>query len=122
MLLVASACLYLKSNILFLILPILLISGCDQFSRFNYENYNCGNNSTGINEIILGKVKKGSNVKLNYNKSYNASVEINKVSGKEVLITFKNKNVSINRDTASLTVKENNKVTIIECKLSKFKM
>ena len=112
----------IKNNILFLILPILVISGCDQFSRFNYENYNCGNNSTGINEIILGKVKKGSNVKLKYNQFYNASVEINKVSGREVLITFKNKNVRINRDTASLTVKENNKVTIIECKLSKFKM
>ena len=112
----------IKNNILFLILPILLISGCDQFSRFNYENYNCGNNSTGINEIILEKVKKGSNVKLKYNQSYNASVEIKKVSGREVLITFKNKNVRINRDTASLTVKENNKVTIIECKLSKFKM
>ena len=48
----------IKNNILFLILPILIISGCDQFSRFNYENYNCGNNSTGINEIILGKVKR----------------------------------------------------------------
>ena len=112
----------IKINILFLILPILIISGCDQFSRFNYEIYNCGNNSTGINEIIFGKVKKGLNVKLKYDQSYNASVEISKVSGKEVLITFKNKNVRINRDTASLTVKENNKVTIIECKLSKFKM
>ena len=112
----------IKNKILFLILPIVLISGCDQFSRFNYENYNCGNNSTGINEIILEKVKKGSNVKLKYNQSYNASVEINKVSGKEVLITFKNKNIRINRDTASLTVKEKNKVTIVECKLSKFKM
>ena len=112
----------IKNNILFLILPTLIISGCDQFSRFNYENYNCGNNSTRINEIILGKVKKGSSVKLKYNQSYDASVEINKVLGKEVLITFKNKNVRINRDTASLIVKENNKVTIIECKLSKFKM
>ena len=112
----------IKNNILLLILPTLIISGCDQFSRFNYENYNCGNNSTGINEIILEKVKKGSNVKLKFNQFYNASVEINKVSGKEILITFKNKNVRINRDTASLAVKENNKVTIIECKLSKFKM
>ena len=112
----------IKNKILFFILSIVLISGCDQFSRFNYENYNCGNNSTGVNEIILGKVKKGSNVKLKYNLSYNASVEINNVSEKEVLITFKNKNVLINRDTASLTIKENNKVTIIECKLSKFKM
>ena len=105
-----------------MILPIVLISGCDQFSRFNYENYNCGNNSTGINEIILEKVKKGSNVKLKYNQSYNAQVKIDKVSGKEVLFNFKNKNVRINRDTSSLTIKENNKVTIIECKLSKFKM
>ena len=101
---------------------MLIISGCDQFSRFNYENYNCGNNSTGINEIILEKVKKGSNVKLKYNQSYNAQVKIDKVSGKEVLFNFKNKNVRINRDTSSLTIKENNKVTIIECKLSKFKM
>ena len=112
----------IKNNILFLILRIFIISGCDQFSRFNYENYNCGNNSTGINEIILGKVKKGSNVKLKYNQSYSASVEINKVLGREVLITFKNKNVRINRDTASLSIKENNKITIIDCKLSKFKM
>ena len=112
----------IKNNILFLILPVVFISGCDQFSRFNYENYSCGNNSTGINEIILEKVKKGSNVKLKYNQFYNAQVKIDKVSGKEVLFNFKNKNVRINRDTASLTIKENNKVTIIECKLSKFKM
>ena len=112
----------IKNNILFLILLIVLISGCDQFSRFNYENYNCGNNSTGINEIILEKVKKGSNVKLKYNQSYNDQVKIEKVSGKEVLFTFKNKIARINRDTASLSIKENNNVTIIECKLTKFKM
>ena len=112
----------IKNNILFLILPIFIISGCDQFSRFNYENYNCGNNSTGINEIILEKVKKGSNVKLKYNQSYNDQVKIDKVAGKEVLFTFKNKIARINRDTASLSIKENNKVTIIECKLTKFKM
>ena len=112
----------IKNNILFLILLIVLISGCDQFSRFSYENYNCGNNSTGINEIILEKVKKGSNVKLKYNQSYNDHVKIDKVAGKEVLFTFKNKIARINRDTASLSIKENNKVTIIECKLTKFKM
>ena len=112
----------IKNNILFLILLIVLVSGCDQFSRFNYENYNCGNNSTGINEIILEKVKKGSNVKLKYNQSYNDQVKIDKVSGKEVLFTFKNKIARINRDTASLLIKENNKLTIIECKLTKFKM
>ena len=112
----------IKNKILFLILLIVLISGCDQFSRFNYENYNCRNNSTGINEIILEKVKKGSNVKLKYNQSYNAQVKIDKVLEKEVLFTFKNKNVRINRDTAILSIRENNKVTIIECNLSKFKM
>ena len=49
---------------------------------------NCGKGRGGRVRPILGKVKKGSNVKLKYNQSYNASVEINKVLGKEVLITF----------------------------------
>ena len=42
----------IKNNILFSILPIILISGCDQFSRFNYENYG-GTPILGLNKSVV---------------------------------------------------------------------
>ena len=110
-----------KNNFSFLILPI-FISCCDQFSRFNYENFNCGYNSTGVNEVTLGKIRSGANVKLKQEQIYNDQIKIDEVIGMDVLFSFKNKNFRINRETARLTVKEKNKVTIVECKLSKFKI
>ena len=110
-----------KNSFFFLILPI-FISCCDQFSRFNYENFSCGNNSTGVNEITLGKIRSGAKVKLKLKQTYYNEIEIDEVIGKNVIFSFKNKNLQINRETANLTVKEKNKVTIIECRLSKFKM
>ena len=98
-----------------------LLSGCDQFSRFNHEKYNCGNNSTGINEILINKVKKGSTVNVTLNGVVEQST-INKVEKSEVYINLKNKIIKINREDGELTVKEDNKVIILECKILKFKM
>ena len=98
-----------------------LLSGCDQFSRFNHEKYDCGNNSTGINEILINKVKKGSTINFTLNGVVEQST-INKVEKSEVYINLKNKIIKINREDGKLTVKEDNKVIILECKILKFKM
>ncbi len=98
-----------------------LLSGCDQFSRFNHEKYDCGNNSTGINEILINKVKKGSTINVTLNGVVEQST-INKVEKSEVYINLKNKIIKINREDGELTVKEDNKVIILECKILKFKM
>ena len=79
---------------------IFFISGCDQFSRFNYENFKCGYNSTGIQEILLEKVKKGSNLKLLTNQS-NEQTKIEKVIGEVVYFNFQNKQFKIDRKNAS---------------------
>ena len=106
--------------LLVLVLTPLLI-GCDQFSRFNHEKYDCGNNSTGINEILINKVKKGSTVNATLNGVMEQS-KINKVEKNEVYFNLKNKIIKINREDGQLTVKEDNKVIILECKILKFKM
>ena len=98
-----------------------LISGCDQFSRFNQETYNCGNNSTGINEILINKFKKGSIVNISLYKSAEQT-KINKIENDEVYFNLNNTKIKINRIDGSLTVRENNKVVILECKVLKFKM
>ena len=110
-----------KNSNFFLIFLLLLISSCNQFSRFNYESYRCGNNLSSINEIILGKVKEGSILKLKNGLS-NYEVKIDNVSGKEVFFTLENKKLSIHRETGRLHLKENNNLIIIDCKISKFKM
>jgi len=98
-----------------------LLSGCDQFARFNHEKYDCGNNSTGINEMLINKVKKGSTVNVTLNGAMEQS-KINKVEKSEVYFNLKNKIIKINREDGKLTVKEDNKVIILECKILKFKM
>ena len=98
-----------------------LLSGCDQFSRFNHEKYECGNNSSRINEILINKVKKGSTVNVTFNGVMEQS-EINKIEKSEVYFNLKNKTIKINREDGRLTVKEDNKVIILECKILKFKM
>ena len=98
-----------------------LLSGCDQFSRFNHDKYDCGNNSTRINEILINKVKKGSTVNATLNGVMEQS-KINKVEKNEVYFNLKNKIIKINREDGKLTVKEDNKVIILECKILKFKM
>jgi len=98
-----------------------LLSGCDQFSRFNHEKYDCGNNSTGINEILINKAKKGSTVSTTLNGVMEQST-INKVEKSEVYINLKGKVIKINREDGKLTVKEDNKFIILECKILKFKM
>ena len=111
-----------KNNIiLFIIAPLLLIFSCDQFSRFNHESYKCGSNLFGIDEIILGKVKKGAIVKLIDNNTVIQN-KIYNIFDNKVSFFFNNKDISVHRLTGNLYVKENNKLTIIECEISKFKM
>ena len=100
---------------------IFLISGCDQFSRFNYENFNCGYNSTGIQEILLGKVKKGSNLKILTNQS-SEQTKIEQVIGEVVYFNFQNKQFKIDRKNGNLIENDQSKVTLLKCEVSKFKM
>ena len=113
-----------NSKVLLVLLGLVfmpLLSGCDQFSRFNHEKYECGNNSTRIIEILINKVKKGSTVNVTLNGVMEQS-KINKVEKNEVYFNLKNKIIKINREDGKLTVKEDNKVIILECKILKFKM
>ena len=107
--------------VLFVLFLMSLLSGCDQFSRFNHEKYDCGSNSTRINEILINKVKKGSTVNVTLN-GVMEQTKINKIEKSGVYFNLKNKTIKINREDGQLTVKEDNKVTILECKILKFKM
>ena len=99
----------------------IFFSGCDQFSRFNYENFKCGYNSTGIQEILLEKVKKGSNLKLLTNHS-SEQTKIQQVIGEVVYFNFQNKQFKIDRKNGNLIENDQSKVTLLNCEVSKFKM
>ena len=100
---------------------IFFISGCDQFSRFNYENFKCGYNSTGIQEIFLEKVKKGSKLKLVTNQS-SEETKIEQVIGEIVYFNFQNKQFKIDRENGNLIENDQSKITLLKCEVSKFKM
>ena len=113
----------IKSNYqtsLFLI-SFFLIQGCDQFSRFNYENFDCGYNLTNIQEVLLSKISKGANLKVTSGETIKQTTIID-VNREFVYFNFNNNKIKINRKDGSLTLKEGSKVTIIKCKVSKFKM
>ncbi len=113
-----------NSKVLLVLLGLVfmpLLSGCDQFSRFNHEKYDCGSNSTRISEILVNKVKKGSTVNVTLN-GVMEKTEINKIENSEIYFNLTNKTIKINREDGQLTVKENSKVIILECKIIKFKM
>ena len=108
-----------KTSLFFI--SFFLVQGCDQFSRFNYESYDCGYNSTDIQEVLLSKISKGANIKVTSGETIKQTtiVDVNKDF---VHFNFNNNKIKINRKDGSLTLKEGNKVTIIECQASKFKM
>ena len=114
----------MKNKYIIRIVPFLFIfsfTGCDQFSRFNYESFKCGYNSTGIQEVLLSKVSKGENLTITSDQAVE-KIKIDEVIGDVIYFNFKNKKIKIDRKNASLTSKDGNKVTIIECNASKFKM
>ena len=110
-----------KYKIILVIVSFFLVQGCDQFSRFNYESFDCGYNSTDIQEVLLSKISKGANLKVTSGETIEQTPIVD-VNRDFVHFNFNNNKVKINRKDGSLTLKEGNKVTIIECKVSKFKM
>ena len=108
-----------KTSLVFV--SFFLVQGCDQFSRFNYESYDCGYNSTDIQEVLLSKISKGANLKVTSGETIEQTRIID-VNSDFVHFNFKNNKIKINRKDGSLTIKDGNKVSIIECKVSKFKM
>ena len=108
-----------KTSLVFV--SFFLVQGCDQFSRFNYESFDCGYNSTDIQEVLLSKISKGENLKITSGETVEQTTIVD-VNRDFVYFNFNNNRIKINRKDGSLTIKDGNKVTIIECKVSKFKM
>jgi len=108
-----------KTSLIFI--SFFLVQACDQFSRFNYESFNCGYNSINIQEVLLSKISKGANLKVISGETIEKT-KIVDVNTDFVHFNFNNNKIKINRKDGSLTIKDGNKVTIIECKVSKFKM
>ena len=106
--------------ILFFSLSFSLIA-CDQFSRFRQEKYECGNNLSGLEEVIINKAKVGNEIKLNFN-NISAKTNIKDISSKRIFFSYENKLITINREDGSTTVKEGNKIIVIKCKKLVFKM
>ena len=109
-----------KKVILIALLSFSIVA-CDQFSRFRQEKYECGNNSSGIQEVIINKEKVGSEIKLNF-ENVSTKTNIKDISSKTISFMYKNKFITIDRDDGSTTVKEGNKIIILKCKKLVFKM
>ena len=43
-----------------LLISILLVTGCDDISRFSYENYSCQPRQSSIYEITISDLQKGA--------------------------------------------------------------
>ena len=108
-------------NIIIIILFCFIFTSCDQFNRFRQEKYDCGNNSSGFKEIIFNKIKAGNEVKIKYNgKDFQAL--INEVKNNEVFINLENVELKVFTDKESVLIKEDNKITVLKCDKTIFKM
>ena len=106
---------------LFFLPNLLLLSACDQFSRFQQEKYECRGNSSGIDEILFDTFKIGGDVKIIIH-SQEIKSQIIDIDSDYIKFNINKKSILINRKTNSLTVKSQNEITLIQCKKTNFKM
>ena len=98
-----------------------IVTACDQFSRFRQEKYDCGNNSTGFKEIIFNKLKSGSVVKITrHGKEFETNIL--EIKNNQILLNFKDTELQVFTDKETVLVKNDNKITVLNCSKTIFKM
>ena len=103
------------------LVSILLITGCDDISRFSYENYSCQPRKSSIYEITISDLKKGGFATIS-TASEIMQGEIISLTKVEIIIKSDDLKLIINRKSGKVQVYAGNMYESIDCVIDKFKM
>ena len=104
-----------------LLVSIPLITGCDDISRFSYENYSCQPRQSSIYEITISDLKKGGLSTIS-TASEIMQREIISLTKVEIIIKSDDLKLIINRKSGKVQVYAGNIYESIDCVIDKFKM
>ncbi len=104
-----------------LLFSVLLITGCDEISRFSYENYSCQPRQSSIYEITISDLKKGGLSTIS-TASEIVQKEIISLTKAEIIVKSDDLKLIINRKSGKVQVYAGNIYESIDCVIDKFKM
>ena len=110
----------IRSFVGFLI-SIMLITACDDISRFSYENYSCQPKQSSIYEIRISDLKKGALSTIS-TASEIMQKEITSLTKVEITIKSDDLRLIINRKSGKVQVYAGNMYETMDCVMDKFKM
>ena len=100
---------------------LITLTGCDDLSRFSYENYNCQPKLTSLYEIRVSQPKRGAFVNIFYAKDQ-SKAEITSITKTQIIIEAKSLRLIVDRQTGFTQVFKDNIYESISCVIDKFKM
>ena len=104
-----------------LLFSVLLITGCDDISRFSYENYSCQPRQSSIYEITISDLKKGGLSTISTSSEI-VQKEIISLTKAEIIVKSDDLKLIINRKSGKVQVYAGNIYESIDCVIDKFKM
>ncbi len=112
-----------SSKNLFICLTVCLIilTGCDDLSRFSYENYNCQPRLTSLYEIRISQPKPGAFANILYAKDQ-SKAKITSLTKTQIIIESKSLRLIVDRQTGFTKVYKDNIYESVSCVVDKFKM
>ena len=100
---------------------VFIATGCDDISRFSYENYSCQPRQIALYEISVGKLKQGAMANIQF-ASKLIQAEITLLTQDEIIMESKDMRVITNRQTGSTKIFFGNTYEEVSCVVDKFKM
>ena len=110
-----------KDMFICLIGCLITLTGCDELSRFSYENYNCQPRFTSLHEIRVSQPKPGAFANILYAKEQ-SKAEITSLTKTEIIIESKSLRLVVDRQTGFTQVFKDNIYENVSCVIDKFKM
>ena len=111
----------LTRSIFGLTASVLMLSACDEMSRFKQEKYECGLNPSGIFEIELRSMKVGDEASLVMAEG-DATARIIFVDDTEFILEAPDLIMRINRETAKIKTTKGTHYQEMRCLKTEFKM
>ena len=86
---------------------LITLTGCDELSRFSYENYNCQPKLTSLHEIRVSQPKPGAFANIIYAKDQ-SKAEISSLTKTQIIIDSKSLRLIVDRQTGFTQVFKDN--------------
>ena len=100
---------------------LITFTGCDELSRFSYENYNCQPRFTSLYEVRVSQPKPGAFANILYAKDQ-SKAEITSLTKTQIIIESKSLRLIVDRQTGFTQVFKDNIYESVSCVIDKFKM